>query len=1352
MISQWRAGLRVRLMFLVLIPLVPILGLVAYTAVKNQQAALNLARANLNSETVLAAANQQRLLERTAQLLGDMASGPSIKDTSIRLCVQYLRNLRAQSDSYGNLGVIGLDGMVTCHALDSGKPEKILLGDRAFFKQVLATQKFAVGQFGIGPVTGLPSIGLGMPVYSDEGVLNGVAFVALKLAAVSEVLSAAQVLAGADMRVIDRENTILAVHPDSKGGPRVSGAKEPDIEAIAAAKAHQFGLHDAPDAQGIQRIYSYAPVAGTDGALLVVLSVPHDVITAGPREVLAVQIAGLLAVMAAGLMLAWWAAGRVIVKPARAILKEADEITRGNLAARVSIGPAYQGELGAIGESFNRMAQALQARGREVDEAVARVSKERTIRELILNSMSEGVLAVDTQGQFLLFNKAVSEVFPPPGKDMLLDDWRDDHQLLTLDGLRVYPLSERPLTQAIRGVSIDNWDVLSRKAEGDDRVLRISARPILDEQGQLLGAVSVFNDITDLKLAERFDRDQQEVLTLIAKGAPIIESCEAIVRLVHSGSPDAMCCMSLVQDNKLHIGASVGLPQSFLQAIEGMPVVDGAGACGTAAFLKRLVVVGDIATDPLMKDFREVGRTYGLAACWSSPVLSAGGEVLATFACYHHQARTPQPRDLELLETATRLARIALERSLVEEALRSSEARFREMAENMQDIFYNWDARARRVLYVSPGYEKLTGHSCESLYAAADSFFATVLPQDHETLRQGRLRASTGNVCDIQYRIISPDGQIRWLRDISYPVRNADGEVERVVGIVRDVTERNLSDVALASVNRAMRMLSRASVAINALDSEANLLSEVCRVAVEVGGYRMAWVGFAAEDEARNIVPVAHAGHEDGYLSEIRLSWRDDEPQGLGPAGRSIRTGVHQQSSDITLAEGNFFWRDSALKRGYRSALFLPLRNEQRCFGLLALYSAEVQNFASDEVNLLQELADNVAFGIGSFRARETARRAAVKISEQASLLDRAQDAIMVRNLDRTIRYWNRGAERMYGWTAEEVLGKTMDDRMYRSPQVLEHAMAEALANGGDWSSELEHLARDGSVVLVEARWTAVRDEAGQIDGVLAINTDIRERIRAREEILQLNVSLEARVKQRTAQLEFANKQLEAFSYSVSHDLRTPLSALDGFSNLLEKTLGKTLQGPDSERGRHYLSRIRAGVRTMGDLIDAMLALAQVSRSTLRWEPADLSAMAANLLAGYEERDPNRRTALAVQPGMVASGDPRLLNQVLDNLLRNAWKFSAGQPITDVTFGCIAAEGNTLVYFVRDKGAGFDMEYYEKLFGPFQRLHSPSEFAGTGIGLTTVQRIIQRHGGRVWAEAAPGKGATFYFTLGAAKL
>jgi PAS domain S-box-containing protein len=574
------------------------------------------------------------------------------------------------------------------------------------------------------------------------------------------------------------------------------------------------------------------------------------------------------------------------------------------------------------------------------------------------------------------------------------------------------------------------------------------------------------------------------------------------------------------------------------------------------------------------------------------------------------------------------------------------------------------------------------------------------------------------------------------------------------IGSMRDITARKQAELTLTGTYRALQMLSRSSMAINRVDDEAHMLAEVCRVAIEVGSYRMAWVGYAQNDVARSILPMAHAGDTKGYLTSIKVSWCDTDITGNGPAGLAIRSGQPQHRSDMGSDRG-FYWQGAAFESGYRSCIVLPLRDAGRNFGVLCLYAGQVQQFAPEEVTLLQDMADNLAFGIVSLRARlerrrsaEAIRQASVKLHEQASLIDLTQDAILVRNLDGTLRFWNKGAERLYGWSAAEVLGKTMKEVMYRDPHTLGAVIEKILAADGDWTGELEKVARDGSPVHVEMRCTVVRDENGRPNGVMAVNTDIRERKRAREEILQLNASLEDRVEERTAQLKFANQQLEAFSYSVSHDLRSPLNAINGFGHLLEKSLIKSGAAPLSERSGHYLARIRAGVAQMGELIDAMLSLAQVSRSSLRWEPVDLSAQAQALLLALQEREPGRVVQLNVQAGLQAQGDPRLLRQVLDNLLGNAWKFTARQACGRITVGQQAGSAGEAVYFVRDNGAGFDMAYAQKLFAAFQRLHTEAEFAGTGIGLATVQRIVARHGGRVWAEAALGRGATFYFTLG----
>jgi PAS domain S-box-containing protein len=252
------------------------------------------------------------------------------------------------------------------------------------------------------------------------------------------------------------------------------------------------------------------------------------------------------------------------------------------------------------------------------------------------------------------------------------------------------------------------------------------------------------------------------------------------------------------------------------------------------------------------------------------------------------------------------------------------------------------------------------------------------------------------------------------------------------------------------------------------------------------------------------------------------------------------------------------------------------------------------------------------------------------------------------------------------------------------------------------------------------------------------------ERTSAVEAVRTLNAELEQRVQDRTIQLAAANAELEAFAYSVSHDLRAPLRSMDGFSKVLADRYATSLD----ERGLRYLQHIRDAAREMGQLIDALLRLARLTRSEMRWQRVDLSHTARSLAEGLRQRAPDRDVRLSIADGIVVTGDEQLLRVLLENLLGNAWKFSRDRSPSVVSFGVTRIAGEDAC-FVRDNGAGFDQRYASKLFGPFQRLHRASEFEGTGIGLATVQRVVHRHGGRVWADGKVGEGATFYFTLAA---
>ena len=308
-------------------------------------------------------------------------------------------------------------------------------------------------------------------------------------------------------------------------------------------------------------------------------------------------------------------------------------------------------------------------------------------------------------------------------------------------------------------------------------------------------------------------------------------------------------------------------------------------------------------------------------------------------------------------------------------------------------------------------------------------------------------------------------------------------------------------------------------------------------------------------------------------------------------------------------------------------------------------------------------------------------------------------------------------------------------------------AFDACMRDGTPFDLSLEVVNTSGRRVCIRTIAEALRDSSGKITRIHGSCQDITERKQAQDSILRLNAELEDRVRRRTAELEAVNQELEAFSYSVSHDLRSPLNTIDGFSQLMERMSADKV----GEQGRHYLSRIRAGTRQMGELIEGLLSLAKLTRDPLRSAVVDLAAIASRAVQACEERDPARQVQVHIQQGLLAHADPVLLSVVMDNLVSNAWKFTSKQPSARIDIGSEAGTHGETVYFVKDNGAGFDMAHVEKLFGTFQRLHSPTDFAGTGIGLATVQRIITRHGGRVWAHAVEGQGAAFYFTLGKAQ-
>lgn len=379
------------------------------------------------------------------------------------------------------------------------------------------------------------------------------------------------------------------------------------------------------------------------------------------------------------------------------------------------------------------------------------------------------------------------------------------------------------------------------------------------------------------------------------------------------------------------------------------------------------------------------------------------------------------------------------------------------------------------------------------------------------------------------------------------------------------------------------------------------------------------------------------------------------------------------------------------------------------------------------------------------FRDVTEERRVRLALSEREAehrmLFESSIDAILRGSADGGIVQANPAACALFGLSEEALRQRGAAGLVDPGDPRLAALQAQRRRNGAA-KGDLTMVRGDGA--RFEAEISSV--EYGTADGEVrtyVILRDQTERLRARQEIEALNADLAERVRRRTAQLQAANTELKDFAHSLAHDLRALIATVDRFGEVLQRSLAHGGSPADEQ----HVARIRGAARQMDDFTQALLSLARISQAPLAWERVDLSALAQQALAALRERDRERQVDWEVQPGLIATGDARLLRLALDNLLGNAWKFTRRRAVARIRFGAHSRRSGELAYFVQDNGAGFDPARAHRLFGTFQRLHAAAEFEGTGIGLANVQRIVQRHGGRIWAESVPDLGATFFFTL-----
>lgn len=527
------------------------------------------------------------------------------------------------------------------------------------------------------------------------------------------------------------------------------------------------------------------------------------------------------------------------------------------------------------------------------------------------------------------------------------------------------------------------------------------------------------------------------------------------------------------------------------------------------------------------------------------------------------------------------------------------------------------------------------------------------------------------------------------------PLRGHDGAVTGVIFLLRDVTRQH-------------RLSERARESEELFRSTVDVLLDA----------------FAVLSAVRD---------ESGRIVDLRATYAN--PVGCALFQRSPEEVVGQRLLDVLpsmVPLGMFAQLVHTIETGEPTDYQVPWFEEDALAGAFEVRGAK--------------LGDGIVVTLRDVTARVQAERQ-LRASEERYRVTMASAAAGFANvaLDGRFLRVNRRFCEITGYSEEEMLARTFQDITHPGDLELHVAQAQRVISGEiPWYSvRKRYIRKDGTVVWVEVTVGALRDDEGKVYQYVDTVTDITAQKRAQDEVARLNAGLEERVRQRTAELQAANRDLEAFTYTVSHDLRAPLTALSGFSEMLAEEYADRLGGT----GQDYIARIRTAAEHMGDLIDDLLALSQASRAEIHATAVDLSELARVALAALRGHDPGREVRASIEDGVLVLGDERLLSTVMENLLGNAWKFTSKTTGAAIEFGRIPSGGTLVHCYVRDNGAGFDPACTGKLFRPFSRLHSREDFPGTGIGLASVQSIVERHHGRCWAEGQVGHGAVFHFTL-----
>lgn len=947
----------------------------------------------------------------------------------------------------------------------------------------------------------------------------------------------------------------------------------------------------------------------------------------------------------------------------------------------------------------------------------------------VVESTEDAILSISSDGRILSWNRGATRMFGHSATEAIDQRLSD---LLPADE------AEKALELVVRsasGETIEGFEThLTAK---DQRVIHIAVTlsPLRDAAGCVTAASAVARDITARREAELRRLMEHRVAQLLAESAPLATTMPRILETL---------CQSLAMDCGIQWQLDNDAAGYRRACLWCAPSLDHAALCNQLA--TQLPATGPCERVWKTSSPQWVGLSETQSCCLAAaeatiPLVNAlfipitmGSRVVCVLQLLTTQT---QPYDEELLSSARAIgSQIGqyMERKRAENDLRAEKEYIGHVIATAPTLIASIapDGTTRSV---NPSIRDITGYLPADLQG--QNFWHVLHEGDRSEVELLLAAAGDGGVADHHLAIRTRGGEIRDLSVSAAARRAADGSIVEFIVVGADVTARRLDEARRAAEYAVARALSEEQ-------SEGEAVERVLGTVCEVLGWECGV--FRVFDPATRLVScryhwskpeppfvaLAEALREPRYLDANTLYWR------------TVETGSAQWDNQFRqLATDRL--RPKLDEAKICSALCVPVQSGERFLGALQFFGRA--NNRPEHV--LLEAMQAIGHQVGQFIERKRVEAARQQADERLRSIAANIPGIVFEyrlrpDQSASFDFVSERALDILEESPESLMGDPhlmfgLVDPHYR--RQLLRSMRVSRHTRSLWLNEMPIRTRSGRIRWVRGQSMPKYLDDGSVvwDGVIV---DVTAQKQAEHAIQQMNEQLERRVADRTAQLSAANRELESFAYSVSHDLRAPLRSIEGFSRILMEEYGSTLEPTAAD----YLTRVRNASQRMGHLIDDLLSLSRVTRSELKRVRTDLSAIAEAVMQELRAESPTRQVDISIHPGMFCLADPSLIRIALYNLLGNAWKFTSKRADASIEFGALTQRNKT-VYYVRDNGAGFDMEHAGKLFGAFQRLHSPREFEGTGVGLATVSRIIDRHGGTVWAESIPDKGATFYFTM-----